>query len=128
MAARRHQPPDRRTGGVGPAVLPERDEAGIRRGEAARIDVEAPEIVIEVDMQPLTSRCPRRRHGFDHELCAQASGDLEPPGGLRSLERQASTGHDLIVVDTGRAERANGHVEHASEVALGDIAVVDDAL
>lgn len=43
-------------------------------------------------------------------------------------DRCAPGGGSLVVVDTVRTESANGHVEHSFQVALGDIAVVDDAL
>jgi hypothetical protein len=62
--------------------------------------------------------------------CIERSGDLRRRGEVVPVVDAAmyQSGGLLVVVDSVGTESANGHAEDAFQVALGDIAVVDDAL
>src|SRR6202020_1184081 len=83
---------------------PQRDEPGIGRAEPAAAEIERPQMIIEVDVQPLAARRAGTIRGDSYELCP----DPVPadPGGHESVEQEG--------VDTP----VPGNVDKARELAV----------
>jgi hypothetical protein len=78
----------------------ELDQARVRRLEATGVEVEVPQVIVEVDVEPLATRRPRLGDGDGNEL-----GSDSLPGGSGSHHRVEDEGvHSTIPRDIDEAD------------------------
>ena len=98
-------PPRRRrtSSGYGRCCSAQRDEAGRRRAEPARPEIEVAQLLLEVDVEPFAAGLPALAFGHRQQPAADAD---PPPGSL-----------DERVDDEGMGAAVPGHVEEADQAA-----------
>lgn len=84
--------------------LAECNESGVGRGEAARVEVEPPEVIVEVDVHPFASR--------DAGLI---DGEFDE---LRSDPVSSNPGRHHRVQDEGMSRAVPRHVDEPGEVVI----------